>query len=330
MDLTTKYLGMELKNPIVSSSGPLSEHIDGIKAMEDAGAAAVVLYSLFEEQIEQETLELHHHMTAHNESFAEALNYFPDPVEFRSGPETYLEHIRKAKEAVDIPVIASLNGKSIGGWTDYAKKMEEAGADALELNIYLLESDLNVSGQDVEKVYVDTLKAVKGAVKIPVSVKLSPFFSSISYTADQLVKAGADGLVLFNRFYQPDIDLEKLEVEPNVLLSTPMASRLPLRWIGILYRRVQCDFAATSGIHSEQDVLKMVMAGAAVTQMLSALLKNGIGHITTVLKKMEAWMEENEYESLSQMRGSMSYMNVANPSQFERANYMKILSSYKP
>ncbi len=329
MDLRTNYLGLELINPIVPSAGPLSEDIGNIKAMEDAGASAVVLYSLFEEQIEQDSLELFNRTTNHQESYAEALNYFPEPFDFKVGPEEYLEHIRKAKEAVDIPIIASLNGKSLGGWVDYAKKIEEAGADALELNIYLLATELNKSSKDVEQIYIDIVKSVKSNVNIPIAVKMHPFFSSVAWMADQLVNAGANGLVMFNRFYQPDIDLDNLEVVPNVLLSTPMAARLPLRWIAILYNRTKADLAATSGIYTEKDVIKMIMAGAKVTQMLSSLLKFGIGHIENVLNKMKYWMEVNEYESVEQMRGSMSYMNVDEPDQFERANYMKILHSYK-
>ena len=329
MNLTTNYLGLELKNPIIPSAGPLSQEISNIKAMEDAGAAAVVLYSLFEEEIEQESLELYQHTNAHKESFAEALDYFPEPYDFKIGPDKYLEHIRKAKEAVDIPIIASLNGKSVGGWIDYAKKIEQAGADALELNIYFLASDPKFPGTEIEREYLNIVKGVKMNVNIPIAVKMHPFFSSVSWMAEQLSNVGADGLVLFNRFYQPDINLETLEVEPNVLLSTPMAMRLPLRWISMLYGRVNADLAATSGIYSETDVIKMVMAGAKVTQMLSCLLKFGIGHITEVINQVVYWMEVNEYESLEQMRGSMSYKNVANPSQFERANYMKVLHSYK-
>ncbi|HAB52159.1 MAG: dihydroorotate dehydrogenase [Ignavibacteria bacterium RIFOXYB2_FULL_35_12] len=329
MNLTTNYLGLELKNPIIPSAGPLSQEISSIKAMEDAGAAAVVLYSLFEEEIEQESLELYQHTNAHKESFAEALDYFPEPYDFKIGPDKYLEHIRKAKEAVDIPIIASLNGKSVGGWIDYAKKIEQAGADALELNIYFLASDPKFPGTEIEREYLNIVKGVKMNVNIPIAVKMHPFFSSVSWMAEQLSNVGADGLVLFNRFYQPDINLETLEVEPNVLLSTPMAMRLPLRWISMLYGRVNADLAATSGIYSETDVIKMVMAGAKVTQMLSCLLKFGIGHITEVINQVVYWMEVNEYESLEQMRGSMSYKNVANPSQFERANYMKVLHSYK-
>ncbi len=329
MDLTTNYLGLELKNPIVPSAGPLSKELDNIKLMEDSGAAAVVMYSLFEEQIEHESLELYHHTTAHSESYAESTSYFPEVVDFKVGPEEYLEQVRKAKQAVSIPVIASLNGKSAGGWTSYAKKMEEAGADALELNIYNLPTDLKMSGADIEKMYIQVVHDVTASVKIPVAVKIGPFFSSIANMADQLSGAGAKGIVMFNRFYQPDIDLENLEVVPNVMLSTPMAMRLPLRWIAILYGRVAADLAATSGIYNEKDVLKMVMAGAKVTQMLSCLLKFGVRHITDVLTRMKYWMEVNEYESLEQMRGSMSYINAPDPAQFERANYMKVLQSYK-
>lgn len=329
MDITTNYLGMELKSPIVPSAGPLSQEISDIKKMEDAGAGAVVLYSIFEEQLEQEQLAMDYHMSVPAESYAEAQTYLPDPFEFKLGPEEYLEHIRKAKEAVDIPIIASLNGKSAGGWIDYSKKMEEAGADALELNIYLLPTDLQRSALEVEKTYKDIVSAVKFSVDIPISVKMHPFFSATANVANELSNSGADGLVLFNRFYQPDIDLEKLEVTPNVLLSTPMDLRLPLRWIAILYGRVEADLAATSGIYTEEDVVKMIMAGANVTQMLSALLKFGIGHIEDVTTKLKRWMEEKEYESLKQMRGSMSYIKVENPSEFERANYMKVLQSYK-
>jgi len=329
MDLSTSYLGLSLKNPIVCSAGPLSENIDSIKSLEDAGAAAVVLYSLFEEEIEHDSIELFQRTTAQEESFAEAPSYFPEPYDFKIGPEQYLEHIRKAKESVDIPVIASLNGKSPGGWIEYAKKIQYAGADALELNIYHLASDPKKSGSEIEKIYFDILREVKVNVDIPIAVKMAPFFSSIPWMAEQLTENGADGLVLFNRFYQPDIDIENLDVIPNLLLSTPADSRLSLRWIGILYGRIQADLAATGGIYDENDVIKMIMAGAQVTQMLSALLKHGIKHVTEVLRKMIFWMETNEYDSLEMMRGSMSHKNVANPSQYERANYMKVLHSYK-
>ncbi len=329
MNISTSYLGIDLQNPIVPSAGPLSEDLNKIKMMEDAGAAAIVLYSIFEEQIESEFLELHHRTTYHDESFAEALNYFPEPFEYRLGPDEYLEHIRKAKEMVNIPIIASLNGKSSGGWIDYAKKIEQAGANALELNIYLLATDGKKPGNEIEKAYLDIVKEVKSNVNIPIAVKMHPFFSSVAWMAVELEKSGADGLVLFNRFYQPDIDLESLEVVPNVILSSPASMRLPLRWIGILYGKVKADLAATSGITTEKDVVKMIMAGAKVTQMLSCLLKFGIGHIADVITKLKYWMEVNEYESLDQMRGSMSYMNVEDPSKFERANYMKVLHSVK-
>ncbi|MDP2366064.1 MAG: dihydroorotate dehydrogenase-like protein [Ignavibacteria bacterium] len=329
MDITTTYLGLKLKSPIVCSAGPLSEKISNIREMEDAGAGAVVLYSIFEEQIEHDQLELDHHTSVHSESFAEATSYLPEPFEYKLGADEYLDHIRKAKEAVDIPIIASLNGKSAGGWIEYAKKIEQAGADALELNIYKLATDPKISSVEIEKSYIDILLAVKLNTSIPVAVKMHPFFSSTSYMAAQLSKAGADGLVMFNRFYQPDIDLEKLEVVPNVILSTPMAMRLPLRWIAMMYGKVDADLAATSGIYTAEDVIKMVMVGAKVTQMLSSLLKFGIGHIADVTTNLKTWMEEKEYESIEQMRGSMSYMNVDDPAKFERANYMKVLNSYK-
>jgi dihydroorotate dehydrogenase (fumarate) len=329
MDLSTNYLGLQLKNPVVPSAGPLSEDIPNIKLMEDMGAAAVVLYSLFEEQIESESLELNYFTSIYNESYAEATTYFPEPFDFKTGPDEYLEHIKKAKEAVDIPVIASLNGKSLGGWVDYAKKIEEAGADALELNIYLLATDSSKGGSRVEKDYIDIVKTVTSGINIPVAVKMHPYFSSVANMAVELEKAGAKGLILFNRFYQPDIDLETLEVTPNVLLSTPMDMRLPLRWIAILFKKINADLAATSGIYSEADVIKMIMVGAKVTQMLSSLLKFGIGHIADVITKLKFWMEVNEYESVELMRGSMSFMNVADPAVFERANYMKLLHSYK-
>lgn len=329
MDLSTTYLGLKLKNPLVPSSGPLSKSIDSIKSMEDAGAAAVVLYSLFEEQITHEALELHYHTSVHAESYAEATSYFPEPDEYHLGPEEYLEHIHKAKEAVSIPIIGSLNGITTGGWIDYAKKIEEAGADALELNIYLIPTDPSKKGDEIEDIYVDIVKTVKKSVNIPLAVKLNPFFSSLANFAAKLDNAGTNGIVLFNRFYQPDIDLENLEVTPNVILSTPQAMRLPLRWVAILYGKIKADIAASSGIASHEDVLKMLMAGANVTHMLSSLLKYGTNHISTVLTNMKQWMEEHEYESVKQMRGSMSHKSVANPTAFERANYMKALNTYK-
>jgi len=329
MDLSTTYLGLNLKSPIVPSAGPLSTNIDNIKAMEDAGAGAVVLYSLFEEEIEHEAEELDHYTLDNTDSFPEAQSFFPIPYDIKIGAEEYLNHVRKAKEAVNIPVIGSLNGKKLGGWVDYAKKIEQAGADALELNIYILSANSNKTSSTIENSYLEIVKSVLQGVSIPVAVKLHPFFTSVSELAGQLDNVGVKGLVLFNRFYQPDIDLDNLEVVPNVLLSTPMDLRLPLRWTAILYGQVKADLAATSGIYSGQDALKMIMAGSKVTQMLSCLLKNGIPHIKEVLNQMIQWMEEHEYESLNTMRGSMSYVNIADPAQFERANYMKVLHSYK-
>jgi dihydroorotate dehydrogenase (fumarate) len=330
MDLSTTYLGLKLKNPLVLSASPLSEKIDNIKKAEDAGAAAVVLQSLFEEQLKLESEELDFHLRQGTESFAEALSYFPQSSEFHLGPENYLEHITKAKAAVSIPIIASLNGSSVGGWTDYAKKMQEAGADAVELNIYYIPTSFDITSAEVEQTYVDILKAVKSVVTVPVAVKLSPFFSSMANMARRLDEAGADGLVLFNRFYQPDINLETLEVEHNVLLSTAQARRLPLRWVAILYGHVKADLAATSGIHSGRDALKMLMAGASVTMLCSVLFKLGIERVRVIEGEMRAWMDEHEYESVTQMRGSLSQKNCPDPSAFERAQYMRAISTYRP
>jgi dihydroorotate dehydrogenase (fumarate) len=330
MDLTTSYLGLQLKNPLVPSASPLSGDIGTIRKMEDAGAAAVVLHSLFEEQIRHESRELDHYLQFGTESFAEAVTYFPQADDYNLGPDEYLNHIRHVKEAVDIPIIASLNGVTVGGWIDYSRKMEQAGADAIELNVYYIPTNMRLSGVEVETLYLDILKAVKAAVKLPVAMKLSPFFSSLGHFTHRLDEQGVNGLVLFNRFYQPDIDLEHLEVVPNVILSTPQAMRLPLRWIAILFGKLKADLAATSGIHTHLDVLKMLMAGAKVTMMCSALLRNGVGHLSTVLKDLKIWMEEYEYESVSMMQGSMSQKNIADPSAFERANYMKALQGFRP
>jgi dihydroorotate dehydrogenase (fumarate) len=329
MDLTTTYLGKKLKNPLVASASPLSRSIDNIRRLEDAGAAAIVLFSLFEEEILHETRELDHYLTYGTESYAEALSYFPEPQEFYLGPEAYLEHIRQAKAAVEIPIIGSLNGVSPGGWINYARKIEAAGADALELNLYYIPTDPALSSDDIERIYLNTLKAVKGSVNIPLALKLSPFFSAMANMARQFDAAGANALVLFNRFYQPDIDLENLEVMPNVILSTPQAMRLPLRWIAILYGKIKADLAATSGIYTASDVLKMLMAGANVTMMTSALLRHGVRHISKVLEEMIVWMEAHEYESVKMMQGSMSQKAVAEPAAFERANYIKALHSFQ-
>jgi dihydroorotate dehydrogenase (fumarate) len=329
MDLTTKYLGKTLKNPLVVSASPLSENIDNIRKMEECGASAVVLYSLFEEQLALEQRELHFHTSIPSESHYEALSYFPEPEEYRLGPEEYLDHIRKAKEAVSMPVIASLNGSTLGGWTSFAKKMQDAGADAIELNIYSIPSDLDMTGEQVETNYLNIVKAVRAEVSIPVAVKLSPYFSNMANMAKRLAEAGADGLVLFNRFYQPDIDLDKLEVTPNVLLSGSQALRLPMRWIAMLKDRVQVDFAATSGIHSAQDVIKMLMVGANVTMLNSVLLKNGIDQLKTIESQLNVWLTERNYESVQQMQGSMSQKKVMDAGSYERAQYMKALTFYK-
>ncbi len=329
MDVSTTYLGMKLKNPVIPSAGPLSRSLDSIKRLEDAGAAAIVMHSLFEEQIAHETAELYHYLSYGTESFAEALTYFPEVSAYHTGPEEYVEHIRKAKEAVAIPVIGSLNGISVGGWIKYAKKIQEAGADALELNIYYIPTDPDLRGIDVEDRYLEVLYAVKETVNIPVAVKLSPFFSSLGHMARRLDNAGANGLILFNRFYQPDINLEALEVVPNVILSTPQALRLPMRWIAILSGNVRASLAATSGIHTAEDVVKMLLVGAHVTMMCSALLKNGPEYLGQVLRSLEQWLAEHEYVSVEQLRGSMNQRSIADPSAFERANYMKALHSYK-
>ena len=329
MDLSTTYLGLKLKNPIVPSASPLSHSIDNMKRLEDAGASAIVMYSLFEEQITHEAAELEHYLSYGKETFAEALTYFPEPQEYNLGPDEYVNLLRKAKESLQIPVIGSLNGISTGGWIKFAKKIEDAGADALELNVYYIPTDPGLVAQDVEDRYLEVLNAVKTTVKIPVAMKLSPFFSSMANMAQRLDRAGASGLVLFNRFYQPDIDLETLEVKPSVILSTPQAMRIPMRWVAILYGKVKASLAATSGIHTAEDVLKMLMAGADVTMMASALLKNGPQRITEILVQMDQWMLEHEYISVAQMKGSMSQKSVADPSAYERANYMKALQSYK-
>jgi dihydroorotate dehydrogenase (fumarate) len=327
IDLTTTYLGLKLRTPLVPSASPLSQEIDSIRRLEDGGASAVVLYSLFEEQLRQESLELDHHLSAGSESFAESLTYFPQPGEFRLGPEGYLNHVRKAKEAVGIPIIASLNGATVGGWTKYAKQIEQAGADALECNIYWIPTDMNLTSAEVEQTYLDILHPVKSAVSIPVAVKISPFFSNMAGMAKRLDQAGADGLVLFNRFYQPDIDLEELEITPNVLLSTPQALRLPLTWIGILFGRVKASLAATSGIHGAEDVIKLLMVGADVTMLCSTLLRNGINHLRYIEQGVVDWMERHEYESVRQMRGSMSQLRCPDPAAFERAQYMRAVKS---
>lgn len=330
MNLTTNYLGMLLKNPIVASSSPLSHSVDSIRRLEDAGAAAVVMYSLFEEQIGFDSYYIDYHLTQGTDSYAEAISYFPDMQSYNVGPDEYLNLIRRAKEAVKIPVIGSLNGASVGGWTDYATLIEEAGADALELNVYYLPTNTAIKGSDVEALYIDILTSVREVVNIPVAVKLSPFFSSIANMASRLSDGGADALVLFNRFYQPDFDLENLEVATRLVLSNSNELRLPLRWVAILYGRVSGDLAITSGVHTSQDVIKGLMAGAKVTMMASELLQNGVRRIGQVLNELVTWLSEHEYESVTQMIGAMSQKHCAEPAAFERANYMKMLQSYRP
>lgn len=328
MDLTTTYLGLKLRTPLVVSASPLSEDVDNIKRMEDAGASAVVLYSLFEEQLRHDRLELHQNLQQGTESFAESLTYFPEPDEFRLGPEEYLKHIAEAKKASKIPIIASLNGSSVGGWTEYARQIQQAGADALELNIYSIPTDMEMSGEVVEDNYLNILRAVKSNVTIPVAVKLSPFFSNFANMAKRFDEAGANGLVLFNRFYQPDIELESLEIKPNLLLSTPMAMRLPLRWIALLHGKLKASLAATSGIHRASDALKMLMVGADVTMLCSTIIRHGAPQIGMMERDMVDWLEEHEYESVSQLKGSLSQKNCAEPAAFERAQYMKALTGF--
>ncbi len=330
MDLSTTYLGLKLRSPLMPSASPLTRELDEIKRAEDAGAGAVVLPSVFEEQIRHETAELDVMLEKGTESYAEALSYFPQVGEYRVGPDDYLVLIQQAKRAVRLPVIASLNGTSVGGWTEYARQIQQAGADALELNIYYIPTDPELPGAAVEKTYLDILRRVKAAVTLPVSVKLGPYFSNMAHMARQFEAAGADGLVLFNRFYQPDIDLENLEVEHSILLSTPQARRLPLRWIAILYGRVRCSLAATSGIHTAYDALKMLMAGADVTMLCSVLLRKGMAQIAVIEQEMKRWMEEHEYASVDELKGSMSQLKCPDPTAFERAQYMRLISTWKP
>ncbi|NEQ46233.1 MAG: dihydroorotate dehydrogenase-like protein [Leptolyngbya sp. SIOISBB] len=331
MDLTTTYLGLTLKSPlVVGAAGPLTEEVGNIRWLEDSGAAAIVLHSLFEEQIRRERLELNHHMEHGTESFAEALTYFPEPEVFHVGAEAYLDHIRMAKATVDVPIIGSLNGFTLGGWTDYAKQIEAAGADAIELNIYWIPTDVDLSGADVEQHYLDVLRAIKNTVNIPVAVKLSPYFSNLANLAKRLCEVGADGLVLFNRFYEPDIDIENLEVQPSLILSHHSDMLLPLNWIALLHDRLPVSLAATTGISKAEDVIKMLMAGADVTMLVATLLRHGIGHLKSIEEDLITWLQEHEYESLDILRGSMSQRNSPNPSEFERVQYMRAVQSYHP
>ena len=328
VNLSTRYLGIQLKNPLVVSACPLTGKLDTLRQLEEAGAAAAVLPSLFEEQIEQEEAALQHLQEFHTDSFAESLDYFPELDSYNTGPDEYLDHIRAAKQAVGIPIIASLNGASPGGWTRYARMIEQAGADALELNIYVVPTATELTGGQVEQRYVDLVASVREAIAIPLAVKVGPFFSSVPHMGRRLVEAGANGLVLFNRYLEPDIDLETLDVVPHLALSTREELRLPLRWIAILRDLVTASLAATSGVHESDDVLKVLLAGADVAMMASALLKQGPRHLSTVLEQVRNWLVEREYDSVEQMKGSVSKRNCANPSGFVRANYMKALMSY--
>lgn len=327
-DLTTTYLGLPLKNPLVASASPLSKRLDRVRQLEDAGAAAIVMYSLFEEQITHESYELDHYLSRGTHSYAESLSYFPDLEQYNIGPEAYLEHLYKAKQAVDIPIIGSLNGISSGGWIQYAHKIEQAGADALELNIYYLPTDPELSSAELENTYISLVRDIRATINIPIAVKLSPFFTSLPAIAKHFVEAGANGLVLFNRFYQPDFDLEALEVVPHLVLSTSNDLHLPLRWIALLYGRIKADLALTSGVHRAEDVLKAMMAGARVAMTTSELLAAGIARLTEILEELADWMEEHEYPSIAEMQGSMSQQAVAEPAAFERANYMKALNTF--
>ncbi|MFZ0389239.1 MAG: dihydroorotate dehydrogenase-like protein [Calditrichia bacterium] len=330
MDLSTTYMGLKLKNPLVVSSSPISGNVDKVRRLEDLGAAAVVMYSLFEEQINHEINEVDYYMSYHNESYAEAVTYLPEPKEYRNlHAEDYLKHIALLKEKVDIPIIGSLNGITPGGWTKYARKMEEAGADAIELNVYYIPTSLEMTSEAVENLYLESLKTVKEAVGIPVAMKLNPYFSAFANMASRLEKAGADGLVLFNRFYQPDIDLDNLEVVPDLKFSTEHEMRLPLRWLAILKGKVNASLAASTGIYHGTDVIKMLMAGADVTMLASVLFKDGISCVHNILENMKRWMEEKEYDSVETMKGSMSHRNIGDPAIYVRANYIKTLQSIK-
>jgi dihydroorotate dehydrogenase (fumarate) len=328
-DLSTTYLGLNLKNPLVASASPLSKNVERAKKLEETGISAVVMYSLFEEQIIHESLELDHYLNRGSESFAEALSYLPDGGLYGISPEKYLNQVAGLKKALNIPVIGSLNGVSKGGWTSYARKIEEAGADALELNLYFIPTEMNMTSNDIEDMQVELVAEVKSAISIPLAVKISPFVTSIPNFTKRLVDAGADGLVLFNRFYQPDFDLDELDIMHSLDLSTSADLRLPLRWISILHGKLETDFALTSGIHTYRDVLKAMMAGANVAMTASKLLRDGEQAIGLILNDLEAWMKEREYESIRQMQGSMSQQSVSEPATFERANYMKVLGSFR-
>lgn len=327
-DLGTRYLGLDLRSPLAASASPLTGTLDGLRRLEDAGAAAVVLPSLFEEQLTHEALEIDRILATGAESFPEALSYFPEMRDYNTGPDRYLELVARAKEALAIPVIPSLNGVTPGGWVHHATLLEEAGADAIELNVYLVATDPEVSGAEVERRYLEVVGSVRAAVRIPLAVKVGPFFSSIPAMAREMVAAGADGLVLFNRFYQPDLDLETLDVVPHLVLSGSDELRLPLRWIAILHGNVGCSLAATTGVHTAEDALKVLLAGADVAMTTSALLRHGPDHLRRVQASMAEWLDDHEYDSVAQLRGSVSRRAAADPAAYERANYLRTLASY--
>jgi dihydroorotate dehydrogenase (fumarate) len=327
-DLSVNYLGLALRNPLVCSASPLCQDLDALRRMEEAGAAAVVLHSLFEEQIRREGEDIDEMLSQGTESFPEALSYFPDLTDYNLGPDGYLEHIREAKTLLRIPVIASLNGCTPGGWVRYARQIQEAGADALELNVYEVPADYRLTSTDVENRVVELVRSVRAELRIPLAVKLGPFYSAPMHLAWRLERAGARGLVLFNRFYQPDFDLDKLELVPRLRLSTSDELPLRLHWVALLQGQVGLDLAVTGGVHSATDVVKVVLAGANVAMMTSALLRRGVEYLGTVLRELTAWLEEHEYESVQQMCGSMSLRSVANPAAFERGNYLQVLRSH--
>ncbi len=328
IDLSTQYLGLKLRNPLVVSASPLCKDITNLRHMEDCGASAIVLHSLFEEQINLESNELDRFLWDGSELGAESTSIFPDLGEYNIGPHGYLEHIRQAKQSVSIPVIASLNGVSRGGWVSYAREMQQAGADAIELNVYFIPAEPGATSEDIEKLYLDLVSEIRQTVTIPVAVKVGPYFSAFANMAQRLEAAGANGLVLFNRFYQPDFDLDALEVKPVVTLSNSSELLLRLHWTAMLHGQIHADIAITGGVHTAEDVVKSMMAGAKVTMLASALLQNGIGYLRPLRNQLEAWLERKEYESIEQMQGSMSQKNVPNPKAFQRSNYMRVLSSY--
>lgn len=328
MDLSTRYLGLNLKHPVIASSTPLSETLEGIKSLEDSGASAIVMFSLFEEQIRRENDAFDFLLDSGTECFAESLNYFPQIDRAPKGPDHYLNLVSKAVEATDIPIIGSLNGVTNEGWIDYAKQIQEAGAHALELNIYFIPTNIDMTPGEVEQRYFDILKAVKSSVSIPVAIKLGPFFSSFGNMAKRLSEAGADGLVLFNRFYQPDIDLNLLQVDSRASLSTPEEIRAPLLWIAVLYGRIKASLAASRGVHSSDEIVKYLLAGADAVAVASVLMKNGPQHLQVLVDDLEQWLSARNYQSLDEVRGIMSRQQAANPGAFERVNYIKVLESF--